>query len=237
MRNEFSLPMVAFVMLLGVPQAPSAFAQGPTPVLVAQSAGPVYKPPIRGAPQGRIGGATRGAAGDLPKLEVLAPDHVGWSAVDQPKLYWFLSRDVSEPMQITISMDTEPKPVLEFELPKPVKAGIHSIDLASHGVRLKPLVEYDWAVTIVIDPKQRSSDMLASGSIKFVPPAGDVGQRLRTAAGDSTASAYAEAGYWYDSIQALSQDIDKGGGNRAARASLLDQVGLRDAAAFDRRSP
>jgi hypothetical protein len=48
---------------------------------------------------------------------------------------------------------------------------------------------------------------------------------------------YAEAGLWYDAIDQLSKQIGADRGNRALReqrAALLDQVGLRDAAAFDR---
>ena len=38
---------------------------------------PVYKPPLRGAPGGRVGGGTRGTPRDLFVLSALAPDHSG----------------------------------------------------------------------------------------------------------------------------------------------------------------
>ncbi|MBI1778225.1 MAG: DUF928 domain-containing protein [Proteobacteria bacterium] len=231
----------ALVVALGLsrPSAGQPAQNASSQPLIAQASGPVYKPPIRGAPQGRIGGATRGAVGDLPKLEVLAPDHVGWSAADQPTLYWFLSRDATQTVQFVLTVDTQAKPILEIELAKPVKAGINGLALASHGVRLQPLVEYDWSVVIVTDPGQRSSDVLAAGSIKFVPPAGELAGRLAAAPQAGKAAAYAEAGYWYDSIKILSDDVDKAGGSapaRLGRAALLEQVGLADAAAFDRRA-
>jgi hypothetical protein len=44
-------------------------------------ASPVYKPPLRGAPGGRVGGASRSAvrvSAPLPEIELLAPsDHAG----------------------------------------------------------------------------------------------------------------------------------------------------------------
>src|SRR5262249_44535388 len=64
---------------------------------------PVYKPPLRGAPGGRVGGGTRGASGrDIFVLSVLAPDHTGLTIQEQPSLFWFISNDTSLPVELTI---------------------------------------------------------------------------------------------------------------------------------------
>src|SRR3712207_1026765 len=58
---------------------------------------PVYKPPVRGAPEGRVGGGTRG--GDQTfMLSVLAPRHTGWTVQEQPVLYWYLTKAISTPI-------------------------------------------------------------------------------------------------------------------------------------------
>lgn len=44
---------------------------------------PVYQPPFRGAPVGRIAGGTRGTDDPLPFLCLLVPEHVGLS-IDTP---------------------------------------------------------------------------------------------------------------------------------------------------------
>ena len=66
----------------------------------------VYRPPLRGAPGGRVGGASRGAIrppAPLPTIELLAPDdHAGQTISATPTLYYFVSRPVSWPMQLTI---------------------------------------------------------------------------------------------------------------------------------------
>src|SRR5437867_13335867 len=50
---------------------------------------PVYKPPLRGAPGGRVGGGTRGTQErDIFVLSVLAPDHTGLTTREQPSLFW-----------------------------------------------------------------------------------------------------------------------------------------------------
>ena len=46
----------------------------PLPLLAADANMPVYNPPSRGAPAGRIGGGTRGGQ-NVFVLSVLAPDH------------------------------------------------------------------------------------------------------------------------------------------------------------------
>ncbi len=42
---------------------------------------PVYKPPKRGAPASRIGGASRGESDPQPTLAVLAPNHTGLTII------------------------------------------------------------------------------------------------------------------------------------------------------------
>ncbi|MBP1738758.1 MAG: uncharacterized protein H6Q48_1051 [Deltaproteobacteria bacterium] len=65
---------------------------------------PVYKPPLRGSPGGRVGGGTRGASLEAPvSLSVLVPDHVGITLQSQPHLYWFISRKTTHPIEVTIT--------------------------------------------------------------------------------------------------------------------------------------
>jgi len=47
---------------------------------------PVYRPPKRGAPGGRVGGGTRGFQREVFVLSVLAPDHTGLTVSEQPFL-------------------------------------------------------------------------------------------------------------------------------------------------------
>src|SRR3954467_3412661 len=56
-----------------------------------QAADDAYVPPMPGAPQRRVGGATRGVGRALPTVVVLAPNHAGLTTVEQPELYWYIS--------------------------------------------------------------------------------------------------------------------------------------------------
>src|SRR5271170_4848345 len=89
---------------------------------------PVYKPPPRGAPGGRVGGASRGTykpTAPLPTIEALAPqEQSGLSASATPNLYFYVSGPVSWPTQFTISAPMQPAPVIEAYIPAPSAAGV-----------------------------------------------------------------------------------------------------------------
>jgi hypothetical protein len=193
----------------------------------------VYRPPLRGAPGGRIGAATRGLpSARLPAIDVLAPNHVGLTVREHPTLYWFISAPTDTRIQLTIVSDDSEKPLVEADAPRPVTAGIHAFRLSDYHVRLQPGVEYQWSVAMVTDPNQRSKDRIAIGHIKRVTD-------RQLAAGDPIKAARdaAAASLWYDSVDLLSQAIDRGQESQRARlqrAGLLQQVGLNEAADFER---
>jgi hypothetical protein len=72
---------------------------------------------------------------------------------------------------------------------------------------------------------------VARGESRRAVPAG--------AADAGAAASYAASGVWYDAVDALSQAIQRNPADRRLRrqrSSLLEQVGLKDAAEFDRRA-
>src|SRR4029450_8033601 len=120
----------------GAPPSPPGASQ--PAASAASAATPVYKPPLRGAPGGRIGGATRGVARDVFVLSVLAPDHPGLPAIDHPSLFWYISTPISLPLELTVMDPRCAQPLLETALPAPRQGGIQRVRLADHGVRLAP---------------------------------------------------------------------------------------------------
>jgi len=190
---------------------------------------PIYKPPIRGAPGGRVGGGSRGTPRDVFVLSALAPDHSGLTLQEQPPLYWFISNPTSFPVELTISDTSATQPLLETRLPSPVAAGIHTIRLADYGVRLARGTQYRWFVAVVPDLARRSRDILAGGTIERVDSPEALRTRLAQARPEELPYIYAETGIWYDALAAISQLIDGAPADarlRQERAALLSQVGL-----------
>jgi len=198
---------------------------------------PVYKPPLRGSPGGRVGGGTRGVSLEAPvSLSVLAPDHVGLTLQTQPHLHWFISKKTTHPIEFTLSEKDAVKPALEARLKPLEKAGVQCIRLADHGVQLRPNVAYKWFVAVVTDPGRRSRDILSGGMIEVVSPSAELSAKLTQTPKDRQAFVLAEEGIWYDALAGVSARIDaspKDLSLRKQRAALLDQVGLNEAAEFD----
>jgi len=198
---------------------------------------PVYTPPLRGAPVGRIAGGSRGIFDEFPSVLVaLSPDHTGRTVQAEPVLYWFLAETVPYPIEFTLILDQAIYPILETRIPSPKKPGIQGIRLADYDVGLQPGVTYKWFVAVVPDSDRRSKDVLAWGAIERVEFS--QGLRARLAETDRTIAAhiYAEAGLWYDAFSAVSDLVETAPDDalyRQQRASLLEQVGLPQIAQYD----
>ena len=196
-----------------------------------------YRPPMRGAPASRVGGGSRGVGDATLELSVLAPDHTGLTIHSQPTLYWYLSKPANARLDVTVIDDKEIDPLLEHVVGVPKDAGIQHLDLATVGTTLEPGVEYRWFVAVIPDEKQRSNDLVASGTIQYTKPDTELEQSLAKADARNSASIYAEQGVWYDAVDAISRAIQQNPGDaglRAQRAVLLEQVGLNEAAGYDK---
>ena len=205
----------------------------------AQSAwAPIYRPPFPNAPRVRVDGISRGADDAALALTVLAPEHVGLTTKDQPSLFWFQSKAVRARFELTIVAAKEPKPLLEMQLDQPATDGIQRFRLSDHGVKLKKDVDYRWSVAVVLDPENRSRDVVASGVIRRIAPSPALVERLAKSPSDA-AAIYADEGIWYDSMEALSDTIEQQPQDKVLheeRAMFFMQVGLKDAAVYEART-
>lgn len=197
---------------------------------------PVYKPPRRGAPVGRLAGGTRGAEDQMPFLCVLSPDHVGLTVQAQPFLYWFISELTTSPVEFTIIPFWGTQPLLETRLNPPVQPGVQTIRLADYDVRLQPGAQYKWYVALVPDKDHRSKDIITGGAIERTKLSAALRARLTQTNKAEAVHIYAEAGIWYDALSCISELIAAAPDNsvfRKQRASLLRQVGLPQIAEYE----
>jgi len=211
----------------------------PRPIEIAAllpSEAPRYLPgALAGGASVRIGGAARstGAAGPTP--QVLAPAHLGRTAHESPTLYFFLPDATTQPVEVTVTDPNAVDPLLEARLAVPLAAGVHAIRLSDRGVRLAPGVDYQWFVTVVADPSRRSNDVVSGAQIRYTPA-----PELASLEPVRRAHAYAEAGLWYDAFDQLSAWLlaePDAAILHQHRAALLEQVGLAEAASYERIAP
>jgi hypothetical protein len=225
----FGLPMSGFCQDSKTNQPAGANLKDQGKIMSASAPAPVYTPPKRGAPGGRVGGGTRGNRREVFVLSVLAPDHSGFTTKEQPSLYWFISNSTSLPVEFTVMDPQGIEPVLETRIPAPVQAGVHRIRLSDYNVRLAPGAAYRWFIAVVPDADRRSKDILAGGAVERVELPDEIKAKLAKAEKSEIPAIYAEAGLWYDTVAALSELIEatpQDESLRRQRTALLSQVGL-----------
>lgn len=197
---------------------------------------PIYKPPLLGAPKGRVSGGSRGIEDESPRVLLLAPDHTGLTVQEQPTLYWFLSNPSKYPIEFTIIESATTRPVLTFMIKPPVHAGVRSLRLSDHGVRLKKGIRYQCFLAMVPDAYKRSKDIISGGEIERIEFSDALRLKLKRAGKAGAPSIYAEEGIWYDALSSISTLIDGSPRQpflRRQRASLLDQIGIKEAAEYE----
>jgi hypothetical protein len=224
-----------------------AHAQAPADAAKPASGAPTakrsllkYTPPKTAASGTRIDGdgASRGSGEKLPSLYVLAPNHTALTTREQPSLFWYQTGPAKTRFELTLTEPKNPKPLLRVGTEKSDQSGIHRLSLAKQNITLKPGVSYKWTIAWVPDPANRSQDVIASGSIRRIEPDAKLTAELADAKGLDKAALYAQSGIWYDALEAVSNEIDAAPKDKtlhAQRAALLEQAGLKEAAAGERK--
>ncbi|MEA3187844.1 MAG: hypothetical protein QOD99_1674 [Chthoniobacter sp.] len=200
----------------------------------------LYKPPSgAGNIPTRVSGGARGSSTDASLL-ALVPDHAALTTQAQPSLFWFQSKAAKAKIEMTLIEPKKAKPLLALTSEQANKAGIHRVKLANYKVELRSDVSYEWVVAIVPDAENRSKDVIAKGVIKRIKTPPELADKIEHAGDVDRAAIYAQAGIWYDALEAISNAIDASPDDaslRAQRASLLKQVGLPEAAATEKKPP
>ncbi len=196
----------------------------------------LYVPPRKGAPAPglRRGGGTRGMNKSIPVISVLAPDHVGFTLLEQPVLFWFAPTKQNMSYEFTLIADSAETPAVETKLPQPTRPGVQEIRLSDYSVKLLPGERYLWSVALIMDSEEPSGNIVAKGAIERVNR-DKLEQPLPSHLGKADAAKrYAESGVWYDALMAISDLIQSNPADedpRQQRASLLEQGGLGEVAA------
>lgn len=247
--SEFITPFLVLACTLLWVSIPTAHAQngeaGAAKPADSRATGPstsgeqrvVYKPPMRGAPNDRIGGGTRGvSAEELPQITVLAPDHPGLTTKPEPTLYWYISKPTSKRIEFKLHDDQTGSAIYSATLPRPETAGIYPIRLADLKVDLATGKDYRWLISVAVDPGQPSRDIFSAGKIRRVDGPTFPTDQMQTSDKVLAVAWYAGEGIWYDALEAISQAIEADPADRTlrtVRASLFEQVGLPEVAKFE----
>lgn len=197
----------------------------------------VFVPHDTGAPAVTDAGGVRAVTVAL-RLIPLAPPQASRTLSSTPKLYWYASKPADQPLRLTLRPDDliSDQPLLDVTIDGVGREGIHHVDLDEHGVSLEDGKRYLWSVRAAGQSERDPIAALDQTLMEYsASPA--LMDDLADAPDEERALRLAGEGYWYDALQVLSEKLDGESGTawRLARAQLLDQVGLREAAEFDRQ--
>jgi hypothetical protein len=119
------------------------------------------------------------------------------------------------------------------------KAGIVRMEMPKNLPELVPGKEYRWSVSLIRNDNRRSDDTFAQSWIKPVPETPELKQQLAAAKSDrERASIYAQAGLWYNALNALSTAQAANPTDPSIREdflSLLAQAGLTEVVVQERQ--
>lgn len=205
-----------------------------------------YNPPNRGAPRSTQATISRGctqsasaqsnSATPAP-LTLLAPnDHDGLTTSGHPTFFWHISTPVS--MVFALTEPGVAQPILEQQI-QPQQAGVVQLKMPKDSPELSPGREYRWSVTLICNPDRPSANPFIQSWIKRIPAKPELTQQLAAATSDhERALIYAETGFWYDALEAISTAQTANPVDPSIledRLTLLDQAGLRQVVAQERQ--
>ena len=199
-----------------------------------------YVPPNRGIPRQTQGTGTRGDdQSESVALQLLAPnDHTGQTLSGHPTFFWYVSEIPREPVEFSLVESGVAEPIFVQQI-QIQKAGIVRMEMPKNLPELVPGKEYRWSVSLIRNDNRRSDDTFAQSWIKPVPETPELKQQLAAAKSDrERASIYAQAGLWYNALNALSTAQAANPTDPSIREdflSLLAQAGLTEVVVQERQ--
>jgi hypothetical protein len=199
-----------------------------------------FELPQVGAPTRRVTGGTRSLDEEGTSLAVLSPEYTGFTLSKQPTLYWAVMNAPEATAEFSL-IYTNPQTksmmqaAVESQIPVP-KSGIQALSLQDLGITLEQGTEYEWSITLVRDPQNRTRDLVTRGTIKRLSEQDKVKQ-VQALAPKAQVNFYKQNNAWYDALAVVSQQIKQHPNNpalREDRIALLEKVGLKQFTALDR---
>lgn len=202
---------------------------------VAQNkAGLRYTPPklpSRGRLRSTQGAASRGSEEvAVVQVKLLAPtDHIGQTTSGHPSFFWYVSGSSRFPIEFALFERGVAKPIFVQQM-SVKQAGIIKLEMPQNLPQLQPGKDYRWSISIVQFPTMISLNPISQSFVTRVNLTSDQAKQLNSITSSrDRASFYADAGIWYDALEAIATDYLNKPTNPTLRAdlvTLLNQIGL-----------
>jgi hypothetical protein len=159
----------------------------------------------RGRPRRTTGAGSRGCEAQAAPVELtlLAPSHTAVSASGRPSFYWHISNSTPVSLRFTLVEPRVFPPLVDQEI-EVTEAGIIRFEMPTTAPQLQEGKEYRWTVAVICDRNRPSTNIVAKSLVQHIAPSSDLTSQLVTATSAyDHAQLYAQAGYWYDALDAI----------------------------------
>lgn len=164
------------------------------------------------APDNRQGGATRGGEciEDESELTALVPaSGIGLTTNEYPTVYWYMPKTSASELEFVLRDATDQEIYsMKYALAQSPQGivtgtpGIMSLSVPALA-SFSPLEigqDYRWALALICNPLDRSSDHTVEGKIKRTLPDPTLTQKIQQATPQERIALYAQARLWYETV-------------------------------------
>jgi hypothetical protein len=168
-----------------------------------------FTPPGQGSPKGTAGGS-RPAHSDCSSristkgrfLALSAQRFISLTSEAQPSFWVYVPHTTARSLEFSL-LDDQQNGIYQTSVQLEPRAGLVKLTLPADQVSLTEGKIYSWTAALICNPKCRTDDWLVQGWVRrqALPP--DFDRRLQTATAQQRLQLYAEAGFWYDTLNTL----------------------------------
>lgn len=167
------------------------------------------KPPRRGTPEGRESGATRSPIQNCiqgnSKLTALVPvSGKGFTVKSTPTFFWYLPPTAAKSAEFVL-LDDKDEEIYSTKFAIAGTPGLKSLSLPTDAgfPALESGKEYQWQLSLICDPTDRSADIFIEGFVERKSLSDDFVKQIQQATPQQRLALYANNRLWYDLLDTL----------------------------------
>ncbi len=177
-------------------------------IFLAASAQTFNPPSGPGTPQ-RTAGGTRpirsscAASSQQAAFVALSPTRFkGMTASDHPTVWVAVPRTTAKTLEFSL-FDAQQNGIYQVNVPIDSPTDMVKIAVPPTVAALISGQSYTWTAALVCNPQRRTEDWVATGTLHKQTPTAEFQRQVSKASSEQQMKLYAQAGYWYETINAL----------------------------------
>jgi hypothetical protein len=177
---------------------------------LAASAQTFNPPSGLGTPQRTAGGSrpvrsSCAASSQQAAFVALSPTRFkGLTASDHPTVWVAVPRTTAKTLEFSL-FDAQQNGIYQTNVPIDSSTGMVRVSVPPTVAALISGQSYTWTAALVCNPQRRTEDWVATGTLHKQTPSAEFQRQVSKASSEQQVKLYAQAGYWYETINALAE--------------------------------